>query len=125
MPPSISGVVFNLSTAVSGCSKSSAVKDFDATPILARRHDLFTIDLDNETVAYKGSSATPKSQAAANMRHILAEGTFLYFFAKFCHGSKFKIKVRSRKRILEHALLALFSFPFTLAANRFTHPCSC
>lgn len=36
-----------------------------------------------------------REAAKRRLRFILVEGLFVYFFAKFCHGPRFKIKVKS------------------------------
>jgi hypothetical protein len=120
MPPSISGVVCNINhgqhvASVAGNKQRtqnktngtacSSYAEFDATEFLTRRKDLFKVDKDR--VMYLGAIATPKEVAASRLRHILAEGTFLYFFAKFCHGPTFDIKMSyySRSEPIRSALL--------------------
>ena len=42
---------------------------------------------------------TSRAEAVDNLRQMLVEGVFIYFFAKFCHGPTFKIKVVGLKHL--------------------------
>ncbi len=92
-------------------------KTFDVRAILDRRRDLFILDQHGGRVTYcfqdnnqdslfagDGGSAPllyssvvveRREAAKRRLRFILVEGLFVYFFAKFCHGPRFKIKVKS------------------------------
>ena len=50
-----------------------------------------------------------KELARQKLKEILVEGLFVYFFAKFCHGPKFKIKVSfyQRSEPIKSALIAV------------------
>lgn len=94
MPPSISGLVCNQTIAAKGRKRY-----FDVVSILERRPDLFTLSAgmadssgdSDKTVKYRNQLS--RSKALAELRNNLVEGLFIYFFAKFCHGRRFKIKV--------------------------------
>lgn len=55
------------------------------------------------------SAKLSKDLARQKLKEILVEGLFVYFFAKFCHGPKFKIKVSfyQRSEPIKSALMAV------------------
>ena len=63
-------------------------KYFDVSSILLTDTNLFRID--NNHVYYINTLASDK--ARMKLKKILLEGCFIYFFAKFSHGSHFAIK---------------------------------
>ncbi len=102
MSPSISGVVYNQTTGVSRTQKT-----LDIRPILERRPDLFRVGFDKVNYVWPcpdvsaGMFATQEERKAAaerRLRLLLVEGVFIYFFAKFCHGPRFPIKVSFYQR---------------------------
>ncbi len=105
MPPNLSGLVNN---QAAGYSKSPSPKKnsssvitrtgskFDVGAILARCPSLFSVD--EENVVHYMRPEEDKESASKRIRNILVEGLFVYFFAKFCHGPTFEIKVSTARQ---------------------------
>ena len=85
MPPSVSGVVYNL---------SREQENFLDT--ISRLLPVEKFRVEGNSIYYLGKLS--KELAAQKLRESLVEGLFVYFFAKFCHGPTFRIKVSFYQR---------------------------
>jgi len=102
MPPSVSGVVYNM-TRDSGAGFLETLATL--LPI-----DKFKIrgDVSGSHMVHYLDCLSP-ALAKQKLKEILVEGVFVYFFAKFCHGPTFKIKMSfyQRSEPVKSCLLAI------------------
>jgi hypothetical protein len=83
-------------TSNSGDAASAADgrRYFDVRQILQRCPELFRIVTnDHGALEVIYLRQLTRSEATFKLRVVAAEGLFIYFFAKFCHGPKFKIRL--------------------------------
>lgn len=92
MAPSISGLVCNQTTE-NGLN-ASGKRSFNLAAILVQSNQLFR--LEGQKIIIKRIMS--KSEAKTKLHHLLVEGLFIYFFAKFAHGPMFNIKIAFYER---------------------------
>ncbi|XP_059094490.1 uncharacterized protein LOC131889411 [Tigriopus californicus] len=92
MAPSISGLVCN-QTAENGRYANNK-RSFNLAAILIQSTHLF--QLEDQRVMIK--RIMDKNEAKIKLHHLLVEGLFIYFFAKFAHGPMFNIKIAFYER---------------------------